>query len=276
MNTPYPSRSLSTQEGQLVAWLEAERRATVTPDDVAEALDWPRLTILKVLARLAEKGWLIRVANGRYETVLAETGGFSLPNPWAALSLWRQPYYVGYLSAAYELGLTPDRPGDVQTCVPDGARRPLAWREFPIALIWQRGFSRHGAVERETNGFQVWMASAEKLLVDGGVRPSRMGGLPGLVRVLDRAHDQVDWREVVALGRAMPRGRPALRRLAHLLIVLQAPVPRPLHAAAAMKPDDHPILLGEKRLHGGKGELDHIYGVTDNIGAEGLREEARH
>ena len=92
MEISYPIRSLSKQEAQLVGWLEAERRATVTPDDVADALGWERPRIRKVLARLAEKGWLIRVAQGRYETVLAETGGFALPSPWAALSLWRQHY----------------------------------------------------------------------------------------------------------------------------------------------------------------------------------------
>lgn len=272
---PYPVRSLSRQEAQVVAWLEAERHATVTPDDVAEALDWERPTIRKVLARLAEKGWLVRVAQGRYETVLAETGGFALPNPWAALSLWQQPYYVGFQSAAYEHGLTPDRPGDVQACVAYGARRPRAWSEFPIALVWQRGFSRAGAGERDLHGFPVWIASPEKLLVDGAARPSRMGGLPGLLRVLDRAREQADWRRVVELAADVPRGRPALKRLAHLVVLIGAEVAAPLDKAAAARPAEHPILLAEKRLHGGGGELDRRYGVIRNIDANSLREEIR-
>lgn len=272
---PYPSRSLSKQEAQLVAWLEAERRSTVTPDDVADVLHWERSTIRKVLARLADKGWLVRVAQGRYETVLAETGGFTLPNPWAALSLWQQLYYVGFQSAAYEHGLTPDRPGDVQACVPYGARRPHAWAEFPIALVWQRGFSRAGAAEQELHGLPVWIASSEKLLVDGAARPSRMGGLPGLLRVLDRAREQVDWQRVVELADEIPRGRPALKRLAHLHTLIAAAVPVPLDAAAAALPAEHPILLAEKRLHGGGGELDRRYGVVRNVDPDSLREEIR-
>ena len=273
MEIAYPIRSLSKQEAQLVGWLEAERRATVTPDDVADALGWERPRIRKVLARLAEKGWLIRVAQGRYETVLAETGGFALPSPWAALSLWRQRYYVGFQSAAYEHALTPDRPGDVQVCAPYGARRPRAWAEFPIALVWQRGFSSIGATERELHGFKVWIASPEKLLVDGAARPSRMGGLPGLVRVLDRAQDSVDWQQLVELSTILPRGRPALKRLAHLLTLIAVEVPPPLDTVAAARPGEHPILLGEKRLYGGGGERDQRYGVIRNVDARTLNEE---
>ena len=273
MELPYPIRSLSKQEAQVVTWLEAERRATVTPDDVADTLGWERPPIRKVLARLAEKGWLIRVAQGRYETVLAETGGFALPNPWAAVSLWQQRYYVGFQSAAYEHALTPDRPGDVQVCTPYGARRPRAWAVFPIALIWQRGFSSIGATERDLHGFRVWIASPEKLLVDGAARPSRMGGLPGLLRVLDRARDDLDWPEVVKLGASIPRGRPALKRLAHLLTLISVEVPAPLDAAAMACPGEHPILLGEKRLHGSAGEHDKRYGVIRNVDARALSEE---
>lgn len=275
MEGRYPTRSLSRQEAEVVGWLEAERRGTVTLDEVTETLGWPRPRVRKVLARLAAKGWLVRVARGRYETVLAETGGFTLPNPWAALSLWRQPYYVGYQSAAYEHGLTPDRPGDVQACVAYGARRPRAWAEFPIALVWQRGFSRNGAREQDIHGFPVWIASPEKLLVDAAARPSRIGGLPGLLRVLDRARDEVDWRQVVELSRAIPRGRPALKRLAHLLTLIADEVPAPLDAAAAALPGEHPIRLGETRLHGGAGELDRRFGVIRNVDVEALREEVR-
>ena len=63
---------------------------------------------------LARKGWLTRTSRGRYETVLADTGGWALPNPWAALGTSGLRYYVGFQSAAYERGLTPDRPGAVQ------------------------------------------------------------------------------------------------------------------------------------------------------------------
>src|SRR6266508_3016284 len=127
-----PARTLGPRESEVLAWLESERRRSVTIDEAAGALGWSSKRTREVFARLARKGWLKRLARGRYETVLAETGGWTLPNPWAALSLLRQPYYVGFQSAAFELGLTPDRPAEVQACVPVGAKRPRAWAGVPI------------------------------------------------------------------------------------------------------------------------------------------------
>jgi hypothetical protein len=58
----------------------------------ARAFPWPSTAVHDVLSRLQRKGWLRRTARGRYETILAETGGFAPPNPWAALSTWGQSY----------------------------------------------------------------------------------------------------------------------------------------------------------------------------------------
>src|SRR5689334_1409792 len=104
-----PARTLSSLEAKLIASLESSRRQAVTTGEVAELLGWSRPTIWSVMHRLARKGWLKRTAKGRYESLLGETGGFAPPNPWAALSSWHRPHYVGFQSAAYERGLTPDR-----------------------------------------------------------------------------------------------------------------------------------------------------------------------
>jgi len=139
-----PARTLSRREAELVSWLEAERRPSVSLP-VKQTLDWSDSVARNTLSRLAKKGWLRRTARGRYETILAETGGWAVPNPWAALSTWAQRYYVGFKSAAYEHGLTPDRPGSVQTCVPTGAKRPRAWDDIPILLIYLPKFDPAGS-----------------------------------------------------------------------------------------------------------------------------------
>ncbi len=90
---PFPPRTLGTREGAVVAWLEAERRPVVSVQDVAEVFPWTSTAVHDVLSRLQREGWLRRTARGRYETILAETGGFAPPDPWAALSTWGQSYY---------------------------------------------------------------------------------------------------------------------------------------------------------------------------------------
>jgi predicted transcriptional regulator of viral defense system len=266
-------RTLSPQEAAVVSWLETERRKAVTTEEVVEILGWPRQRVWRVMHRLAAKGWLRRTAKGRYETVLAETGGFAPANPWAALSSWKPPYYVGFHSAAYERGLTPDRPGDVQVCTPFGTRRPRAWNEIPIAMIWLRKYSAAGTKREEFQGWPVIAASPEKIVIDGAALPGRIGGLPSLARILARALEELDWKQVRNYSRDISHGEAGLRRLAALLELLEIPIPQTLAAGINGTEGRAPLYLGERRVFGAHGRLIRRWGVIDNVGAEALREE---
>lgn len=268
-----PARTLGPRESEVLAWLESERRRSVTIEEAAAALVWPRKRIREVFARLTRKGWLQRLARGRYETVLAETGGWALPNPWAALSLWGQPYYVGFQSAAFELGLTPDRPGAAQACVAVGAKRPRAWEEMPIELVYLRTFTLEGTEKRTLHGFPLVIASAAKLLLDAAALPARIGGVFGLARIVDRTLDTTDWKRVAELAATSGRGRAALRRLAATLEILGRPVPRPLAAHAVAVPGDSPLYLAERRVFGSRGPRLGRWQVVANVDADALREE---
>jgi predicted transcriptional regulator of viral defense system len=270
---PFPPRTLAPREGAVIAWLEAERRPVVSVQDVAAVFPWTRTAIHDVLSRLERNGWLRRTARGRYETVLAETGGFAPPNPWAALSTWGQPNYVGFQSAAHEHGLTPDRPATVQVAVPVGARAPKAWADVPITLIALRVFSLDGVEGDQRHGVTVGLATPERLLVDAGALPGRVGGPQGLARIATRAAPIADWDRVVEFARRRPGGGAALRRLAAILELAGADVPSVLATAAAAGPQTSYLYLGERRVHGTHGRRLRAWAVVDNVGAEALREE---
>jgi predicted transcriptional regulator of viral defense system len=256
-----------------LAWLEAERRPVVSVRDVADAFPWPSTAVHDVLSRLQRKGWLRRTARGRYETILAETGGFAPPNPWAALSTWGQSYYVAFQSAAYEHGLTPDRPGAVQAAVRLGARAPKAWTDASIKLIALRAFSHEGVEDDERHGVSVRLAGTERVLVDGGALPGHVGGPHGLVRIATRAANTADWNRVIELAHRRPDGHRALRRLAAILELADAHVPSALGASASAEAGASYLYLGERRVHGAQGRRLRQWAVVDNVGAEALREE---
>lgn len=269
------ARTLSKREAEVVGWLEAERRRSLTAAELRATLGWSDSVTWHVLSRLARKGWLRRTARGRYETVLAETGGWHVPNPWAALSAWEQRYYIGFKSAAYEHQLTSDRPGSVQACVSVGARRPLAWGGIPIALIFLPSFQDEGVQLEKLHGFEVRIASVEKTLVDGGALPGRIGGLLGLARVVDRASDRADWKRAVELGTTSSRGEAGLRRIAALLELLGHAVPRALAKAATAGPRASPLFLGERRVYGAHGKRLPKWRVVVNVDPSLINEEVR-
>lgn len=276
MGDTYKARTLGPREAEVVAWLEAERPSGVDVDSVAAVFGWTRPKIRDILRRLAHKGWLQRTAKGRYEPLLAETGGWEVPNAWAALSSWGVPYYVGFASAAYELGLTPDRPGSVQTCVAIGAKRPRAWEKIPITLVHLRSFVMDGTEEMKLHGFTVRIAQVEKVLLDGAVTPGRLGGVIGLARILDRAMNVADWQRFILLASDITRGGPAARRLAAIAELIGYEVPDALAAFASRRvpsSKDSVIYLDNPTLHGRHGTRLKRWEVVGNVSAEALREE---
>jgi predicted transcriptional regulator of viral defense system len=267
------SRSLSGRESQVMAWLEEERPAVITAADLATSMDLSRERASDVLRRMASKGWLHRVAQGSYEPLLAESGGIALPNPWAALAAWTVSYYVSYGSSAYELGLTPDRPGAVHACVRSGTRTPVRFADLPLTLVPQRHFSLAGSAPKPVHGFEVRMAGVERTLIDCAIRPSRMGGVIALGRILYRALEQVEWPELVCLAREHPRGRAGARRLAALLELIAQPVPDALGALASERLPTRAMLLDDSDIYGWRGPTLARWAVVVNVPAEALREE---
>jgi predicted transcriptional regulator of viral defense system len=123
------------------------------------------------------------------------------------------------------------------------------------------------------HGFDVRIASPEKVLVDAANIPGRMGGVLGLARVVDRAASRVDWATVVQLCTSSSRGRVSLRRLAATLEVLGHEVTPPLAAAATAKLGESPLFLGERRTHGAHGERLAQWQVVVNVDPDAIREE---
>lgn len=268
-----PARTLSGRGAQVLAWLESERRPTVSTSEVTAHFGWSESVVRNVMSRLARGGWLRRTTKGQYETIFAETGGWVAPNPWAALSTWQQRYYVGFQSAAHELGLTPDRPRDVQACVPFGAKRPRSWSDTPISLIFLRSFGDQGTETTKLHGFSVRVATVERILMDAAGLPQRIGGIPGLARVLDRAADRANWEAVVRLSEHASRARAGLRRLAAMLEILGRAVPDELARAATASPGETPFFLGERRIYGAKGKRLPRWQIVVNVDPGILREE---
>lgn len=270
---PGSPRTLGRREAELVAWLEVERPATISVDEVSTTFDWPKGRVYDLLSRLAKKGWLQRMAAGHYEPLLAESGGIPLANPWAALSVWRVPYYVSLASAAYERNLTLDRPGAVQACVPFGTTRPASWKRLPIALVHRRSFDPEGSGPEERHGAIVRLAGVERILLDSATMPGRVGGVFGLARIADRAREQADWRRFAQLAHRSSRGKPASRRIAALFEILGQKVPAELEQLAASGQSDSLLYLGSTRVHGRRGQILPRWRVLVNLSTDALREE---
>ena len=98
------ARTLSQREAEVVAWLESERLRSISSREIAEHSGWPPQTVWHTVSNLARKGWLTRTSRGRYETVLADTGGWAIAESVGRVGDLRVALLRGFQSAAYEQG----------------------------------------------------------------------------------------------------------------------------------------------------------------------------
>jgi predicted transcriptional regulator of viral defense system len=258
-------RTLGDRQAEVVAWLEADRRRSVTSRDVIDHFAWREPMASNVLSDLAKKHWLRRVARGVYEFLPAETGGFQVDDPWPALAGWTAKHYVAFRSAAYQHGLTPDRPGRVQVAAPLGVHRPRAWGSTPIVVLHQREYSDVGLRMEDVAGWQVRLSDPERTVLDGAIQPKLMGGVPELARVLARAHRSFDWPAILTYATKLRRSRIGLRRLGALADLLELSHPSELGAAVG-QPRSR-LYLGETATYGAAGRVLMPWNVVDNIGS---------
>ncbi|MGH8260480.1 MAG: hypothetical protein ACREUG_12410 [Steroidobacteraceae bacterium] len=154
-----------------------------------------------------------------------------------------------------------------------GTRTPARFAQLPLTLVAQRHFSLAGSTAKPAHGFEVRIAGVERVLIDCAIRPSRVGGVIALGRIVYRALDQVQWAELVVLARGHPRGRAGARRLAALLETIEQPVPEPLAVFASERLPKRPMLLDDASIYGWRGPTLGRWAVVVNVPAEALREE---
>lgn len=273
-NVLYNPRTLGPREAQVLAWLETERPSVIGVGDLAIAAGISREHARTVASRLQRKGWLQRLTRGRYEPLLGDTGGWATPDPWAALDGWARPHYVSFASAAHELGFTPDRPGDVQVATVHGAALPLRMASAGVRLVRLRRFTLAGSAKRAVHGHEVWIAGAERCILDSATHLALAGGALGLARMVARAHRRVDWRQLVEMSEELPRGTPALRRLGALHEALGLEIPAALQRGAVARPHRSIPLDDAAPLQPGSAVLGRWH-VALNVSPAAIREEVR-
>jgi predicted transcriptional regulator of viral defense system len=270
----YRPRTLGPREAQVLAWLETDRPAVIDVASVAAAVGVPREYARTLVWRLERKGWLQRLTRGRYEPLLGESGGWSAPNPWAALDGWVRPHYVSFASAAHELRLTPDRPGEVQVATVHGVALSPRMAEAGVRLVRLRRFSLMGSNERELHGHKVHIAGVERCVLDSASHLDFAGGALGLSRMLARAHENMDWELFVGMAGGLPRGPRAMRRTGALLEILGVDAPSALRRAAG-GPHRTLIPLDDGAALGGDVPVLATWGVVSDVSPEAIREEVR-
>jgi len=276
-NGPRP-RTLSKNEARLVSHLEFEGQLLVTVDQAREVLGSSYDDIKDILGSLVRKGWLVRLRRGLYQVIPAAHGGYSARDWFVLLQAFRTPYYLSFLSAAYLLGLSPQRPWLAQVVTPRLVRGGYASTEQGVQQVVLGEPRFFGFAEMEREGLTINIAEPAKAVVDCLYHVDKAGGTLEVVRIVARGVEQVPHGKLVDYAIRM-KNRALTQRLGYLTDTLgpglaKTARSRLLHYASSRQ--GHHSFLGSVKTFGTKGEYNRTWGITDNVGRERLLGELEY
>ena len=219
-------KSLSTRESQALSRLASENRQIITISDIAEVLDIPRKSAKDMAFALKEKGWLDRIAYGKYLILPLAAGenGVYTEHEFVIASALVEPMYVGYWSAMNHHGLTEQMSRTVYIVTPDRAKEReihgVTYR--PVSVTEQKFF---GYQLTAIGSNQVNISSVEKTLVDCADHPEFCGGIGELAKAMQNATDKrCSWEQVVNYLQRIGNGA-ATKRIVYLADQLDIELP---------------------------------------------------
>ena len=219
-------KGLSTREAQVLSRLASENREIISISDLADVLDIPRKSAKDMAYALKEKGWLERVAHGKYLILPLAAGENAVytAHEFVIASALVEPMYVGYWSALNHHGLTEQVPRTVYIVTTTRAQEReihgVTYR--PVTVTEQKFF---GYQPTAVGSSQANISSIEKTLVDCADHPEFCGGISELAKALQSAADtECSWDRVVECLRRVGNGA-ATKRIVYLADQLDITLP---------------------------------------------------
>ena len=225
-NEEVQRKSLSTRESQVLSRLAGENRQVITITDIADALDIPRKSAKDMAYALKEKGWLERIAHGKYLILPLAAGENAVytAHEFVIASALVDPMYIGYWSALshHELTEQLSRTVYIVTTARDQEREIHGVTYRPVTVTDQKFF---GYQPTAVGSNQLNMSSIEKTLVDCADHPEFCGGISELAKAMQNAIGQrCSWERVVEHLRRVGNGA-ATKRLVYLADQLDIDLP---------------------------------------------------
>ena len=219
-------KSLSTRESQVLSRLASENRQVITIGDIADALGISRKSAKDMAYSLKEKGWLERIAHGKYLILPLAAGENPVytEHEFVIASALVDPMYIGYWSALNHHGLTEQLSQTVYIVTTERAQeREVHGVTYRPVTVTERKFFGYQLMAIGSN--QVNISSIEKTLVDCADHPEFCGGITELTKAMQNAVDtRCSWKRVVEYLRRVGNGA-ATKRLVYLADQLDIDLP---------------------------------------------------
>jgi predicted transcriptional regulator of viral defense system len=231
------AKTLGPTSAEILLRLSAERRSIFSVVDAQAVTDGPYQATAKLLSQMVRRGWLVRLAPGKYLIVPLEAGLESIPMAdryvIAREVLGPLPYYISHYSAMELHQMTTQPVNTVYVTVPkQRASRTIADVEYRFVYANPRSFWGWEPIWA-TDQEQVQVSDLEKTLLDCAARPHLCGGLGELAKGLWLRKDGLDESRLVTYSQRLDH-KAAAKRIGFLLETYSLGRPETIAALQAL------------------------------------------
>lgn len=269
-------RTLGPTETRLLNRLAADGKVVFSTDQARAALGDTEQNVNKLLYRLAQKRWLLRLEKGKYLLLPLEAGteGAYTVHEFVIAANLVEPYAIAYASAFsfHDLfDLLPQTVFVATTRRKDDVIVEELGLRFRFVTLTPHKLFGFQTVSIEDHPVQI--TTPAKTLVDGLDRPDLCGGIIELTKAIQRyAREYQDWEQVTADAQRLGN-RTVFKRLGYLVELTDVDVGEWLQRWRAE------ISAGETLLdprYGRQGDYHSGWNLRLNVSEETLLEWRRH
>jgi len=223
-------RTLGDAEARLLLNLASQDKQVFTSADAHEAVEAPRHNVNKLLSRLCDKRWLLRLRRGLYLILPFEAGveGTYSIHPYRIALHLVTPHAIAYWTALQHYGYTEQIPGTifVATTV---ERRPVTLTVEELGLTYRlvmlAPYKFFGLQRIWIEGQAITVTDPAKTAIDCLDHPEYCGGIAegakGLYETLVRGDSSP---QLLTEYASRMRNRTIFKRLGYLAETLDVPV----------------------------------------------------
>lgn len=226
----HDTRTLGDAEARLLLTLASQDKQVFTTSDAQAAVGGQRHRVNKMLARLSDKRWVLRLRRGLYLILPFEAGveGTYSAHPFRIVPHLATPYAVAYWTALHHYGYTEQIPGAIFVATTVGrASATLSIEElgltYRFVTLAPHKFFGHHRIWIE--GQEIAITDQAKTVIDCLDHPEHCGGIveaaKGLYESLTKG--DVSPSLLTEIAERM-QNRVIFKRLGYLAELLNLPV----------------------------------------------------
>jgi len=272
---PVKKRTLSGNEARLILQLEWDNVSFVDIPSIRKLLRCSKSYAYFIAHSLIRKGWIEPIGKGHDLLIEAKRGYKKLAprmSPYVITRTLNQPYYIGYLSAAYHHHLTTQLPRVLHIAV-QRQRRPFTFKHVTVQFVTVTRRKFFGYEKAKIDNEEVVVSDLEKTLLDSLDRPELVGGIEAVARFILLSGPRTNFNKLLLHTKKMGNRAIAVR-LGYLLDRLDVSIaPGFVRKELSKYVNKIPAPLGEVKRWGKKGRINPEWNVIENVPLQNLRAE---